>query len=124
MAKTTRKRSRKSTPSTGWLTSDDDEIERRRVRGATEAFQIDPLLRTGRFFGVFWVESENGNPSVLQVANCYLRGTGCERVPSNVTAKHGVEYLRSLGLHSSLTDCQAEQGVFFQLWCRIALTVN
>jgi len=92
MAKTIRKRSRKSTPSTGWLTSDDDEIERRRARGATEAFQIDPPLRTSRFFGTFWVESVDGQSYRVEVRSLTKPINSCDcpdqRINGLGTCKH------------------------------------
>lgn len=41
----------------GWFTSDADEIERRRERGTTGAFQIDPLSQDDDFFGAYQINS-------------------------------------------------------------------
>jgi hypothetical protein len=92
MAKVVRKRSRRITRSPGWLTSDADEIERRRVRGATEAFQIEPLSRTDRFFGAFRVESENRQSYRVEIRSLTKLSNSCDCPDQHInglgTCKH------------------------------------
>ena len=53
--------------STGWLTTDVDEIQRRRARGATEAFQIEPLQQGDDFFGIYQVGSDGGQTYRVEI---------------------------------------------------------
>ena len=50
-----------------WLTTDDDKIGRRRARGATEAFQIEPLPLGDDFFGIYQVGSDGGQTYRIEI---------------------------------------------------------
>ncbi|MFZ0428753.1 MAG: DEAD/DEAH box helicase [Acidobacteriota bacterium] len=49
----------------GWKTSDQEEIERRRLRASLEPMQIDPLEPDQAFFGTFRARSQSGGGSYL-----------------------------------------------------------
>ncbi len=51
------KHSKQRTRPSGWFTSNADEIERRRERGLTGAFQIAPLSQDDDFFGAYQINS-------------------------------------------------------------------
>ena len=44
----------------GWSTSDADEIERRRLRGANEAIRIKAQIQNCYFFGIYRTHSAAG----------------------------------------------------------------
>ena len=54
--KTPQKRNRPS----GWLTSDADEIERRRARGITETIRIEPQTTNDAFFARYLIRADSG----------------------------------------------------------------
>ncbi|MEN8131950.1 MAG: hypothetical protein ABFS45_17565, partial [Pseudomonadota bacterium] len=61
------KNPQKRTRSSGWSTSNADEIERRRVRGAIETFRIESLPQNNDFFGVYQVGSDGGQTYCVEI---------------------------------------------------------
>lgn len=59
MAKRQNKSPRKRTVQVGWLTTDADEIERRRMRGVKEPLQVEQLTRDHEVFADFRVHSHD-----------------------------------------------------------------
>ncbi len=82
---------RKNT-TTGWLTTDADEIERRRLRGANESFQIEPNPYGRDFFGVFDVQSETGQRYRVEIRSLVEPINSCNcpdhRINGLGTCKH------------------------------------
>ncbi len=80
--KKTKKRSNKkrTTPSfQGWRTSDQDEIERRRQRGAVEPYRIETLVNEYPFYGDYRVHSSNGGGYEVEIRSLAepLNACGC-----------------------------------------------
>lgn len=79
-------------PMTGWLSSDDDEIERRRWRGQTEIAAIEPLGPHADFYGDFRVRSISGGSYNVEIRSLDrpLNSCGCadHRVNGLGTCKH------------------------------------
>ena len=51
----------------GWLSTDAEEIERRRLRGREEAIHVE-ALETGRpFFGTFLARSDSGHSYRIEI---------------------------------------------------------
>ena len=76
----------------GWLSSDAEEIERRRWRGRTEIGQIEPLERDLPHFGSFRVHSAGGSAYDVEIRSLDqpLNSCGCadHRVNGLGTCKH------------------------------------
>lgn len=92
---TSRKPTRKSQNRprlTGWSTSDDDEIERRRLRGRDEAIRIDRLDRADAFFGAFLARSNGGHAYRVEIRSLTGHINSCDcpdhRVNGLGTCKH------------------------------------
>ncbi len=93
--KSSRKRTRK-TPGrprfTGWLTSDAEEIERRRFRGIEEAICIEPLERSATFFTTFTARSGTGRTYQVEIRSLSEPINSCNcpdhRVNGLGTCKH------------------------------------
>ena len=87
-SKNLQKRARPS----GWTTSDEDEIERRRLRGATEAFQIEPLAQGNDFFGIYQVDSDGGQTYRVEIRSLAEPINSCDcpdhRINGLGTCKH------------------------------------
>ena len=77
---------------TGWLTTDADEIERRRVRGATEAFRIESLAQSDDFFGFYQVGSDGGQTYRVEIRSLSEPVNSCNcpdhRINGLGTCKH------------------------------------
>ncbi len=77
---------------TGWLTSDADEIERRRLRAANEAFQIEPRAGGGGFFGVYRMRSDTGQIYRIEIRSLAEPINSCDcpdhRINGLGTCKH------------------------------------
>lgn len=91
----TRKRSKHSETPTrpaGWSTSDADEIERRRVRGATEDLQIEALTPGDEFFGDYQATSNNGQAYHVEIRSLLEPTNSCNcpdhRINGLGTCKH------------------------------------
>ena len=92
---TSRKRTRKIQKRprfTGWLTSDADEIERRRLRGREEAIRIEPLDRADAFYGAFLAHSNGGHAYRVEIRSLTGHINSCDcpdhRVNGLGTCKH------------------------------------
>ena len=76
----------------GWATSDADEIERRRLRGATGKFKIECLSEGDDFFGIYQVGSDSGQGYRVELRSLAEPGNSCEcpdhRVNGLGTCKH------------------------------------
>ena len=87
-----KKFSNRQPDSTGWLTTDADEIERRRARGATEAFQIEPLPQGDDFFGSYQVGSDGGKTYRVEIRSLTDLVNSCNcpdhRINGLGTCKH------------------------------------
>ncbi|MCG6867179.1 MAG: DEAD/DEAH box helicase [Gammaproteobacteria bacterium] len=96
MAKTKRVKSRKRPQGRprppGWLTTDADEIERRRQRGLDEAFHIEPLTSDDPFYGVYRVRSDNGQAYRVEIRSLAEAINTCDcpdhRINGLGTCKH------------------------------------
>jgi len=76
----------------GWLTTDDEEVERRRQRAAEEPFTIERLEAGHPVFGTFRVESASGGAYEVEVRSLLRRDNSCgcpdHRVNGLGTCKH------------------------------------
>jgi ERCC4-related helicase len=63
----TRQHSTRRAKPTGWLTSDADEIERRRLRGLDEPIEIEPETPGDGFFGVYRSHSDGGQTYRIEI---------------------------------------------------------
>ncbi|GBE47422.1 ATP-dependent helicase HepA [bacterium BMS3Bbin12] len=76
----------------GWLSTDAEEIERRRLRGREEAIHVE-ALETGRpFFGTFLARSDSGHSYRIEIRSLTEHVNSCEcpdhRVNGLGTCKH------------------------------------
>ncbi len=82
----------KRTRSLGWSTSDADEIERRRTRGATEALQIKSPARADDCFGIHQVASDGGQTYHVEIRSFAVPINSCDcpdhRINGLGTCKH------------------------------------
>jgi hypothetical protein len=78
--------------STGWLTTDADEIERRRLRGANESFQIQSQANDNSIFGVYRVDSGKGHNYRVEIRSLSEAINSCDcpdhRINELGTCKH------------------------------------
>jgi hypothetical protein len=78
--------------SLGWLTTDDEEVERRRQRAEEEPFTIERLEAAHPVFGTFRVESASGGAYEVEVRSLLRRDNSCgcpdHRVNGLGTCKH------------------------------------
>ncbi|MDQ6950396.1 MAG: DEAD/DEAH box helicase [Mariprofundales bacterium] len=76
----------------GWLTSDEDEIERRRDRGAKADVAIQALEPERTFFGSFLLTSDSGDSYRVEIRSLTQRCNSCDcpdhRVNGLGTCKH------------------------------------
>ncbi len=76
----------------GWLTSDADEIERRRLRGASESFQIEAQAGGDEFFGVYRIRRDSGQTYHLEIRSLAEPINSCDcpdhRINGLGTCKH------------------------------------
>jgi len=79
-------------PPSGWSTSDADEIERRRLRGATEVFEIESLTPGDDFFGHYRVDSRGGQTYRVEIRSLAESINSCDcpdhRINGLGTCKH------------------------------------
>ena len=77
---------------TGWLTSDADEIERRRLRGANESSRIEAQAQSDDFFGVYKIHSDNGQTYRVEIRSLVELINSCDcpdhRINGLGTCKH------------------------------------
>ena len=89
--KYSKKAHRRARP-TGWLTSDADEIERRRVRGANETIRIELQTTGDAFFGIFQTHSGSGQAYRVEIRSLSEPINSCDcpdhRVNGLGTCKH------------------------------------
>jgi len=92
-----RTKKQRKTPQTrtrpsGWSTSDADEIERRRVRGVTEAIRIEPEAPDTGFFGYYQARSGGGQTYRVEIRSLADPINSCDcpdhRVNGLGTCKH------------------------------------
>lgn len=92
ITKKRKKNTRKRAPSTGWLTTDADEIERRRLRGANDSSRIVAQGQEDGFFGVYQIHSDNGQSYRIEIRSLLEPINSCEcpdhRVNGLGTCKH------------------------------------
>ena len=76
----------------GWLSTDEEEIERRRVRATEEAIHIDTLESQDPYFGTFRASSAGGGEYWVEIRslNEHVNSCGCpdHRVNGLGTCKH------------------------------------
>jgi superfamily II DNA or RNA helicase len=76
----------------GWSTSDDDEIERRRLRGVNEALRIEPHTPDAGFFGCYRVRSGDGQRYRVEIRSLSEPINSCDcpdhRINGLGTCKH------------------------------------
>jgi len=77
----------------GWKTTDEEEVERRRLRASSEPMTIKPIEPTHRFFGTFSVHSENSSGTyVVEIRSLADTENSCECMDYQVnglgTCKH------------------------------------
>ena len=86
------KKTHKRPRTTGWLTSDADEIERRRTRGLNERFRIESETHDNGFFGAYRVHTRNGQNYRVEIRSLSEPINSCEcpdhRVNGLGTCKH------------------------------------
>lgn len=84
--------SRRHVQSPGWLTSDADEMERRRMRGGSEPFRIEPLRPDDDFFGDYRVHSGDGQTYRVEIRSLAEPANSCDcpdhRINGLGTCKH------------------------------------
>ena len=82
---------RRAQPS-GWLTSDADEIERRRLRGVNEPFQIDSETQDDDFYGAYRIHSNDGKAYRVEIRSLAEPINSCDcpdhRINGLGTCKH------------------------------------
>ena len=82
----------KKTRSLGWYSTDEEEIERRRQRGAEEPIELESLEPDYPFFGTFMVHSGSGGGYHVEIRSLEQRSNTCEcpdyRVNDLGTCKH------------------------------------
>lgn len=62
----------------GWLSTDEEEIERRRYRGAEEAMDIEPEEPGQPFFGTFLTHSESGGSYHVEIRSLNELRNSCD----------------------------------------------
>ncbi|MFQ5519178.1 MAG: SNF2-related protein, partial [Mariprofundus sp.] len=93
-SKTTKQSTEKDTAPrfTGWLTSDEDEVERRRHRGAHGHADIRALEPDSGFFGAFLLTSDSGDTYHIEIRSLTELRNSCDcpdhRVNGLGTCKH------------------------------------
>jgi superfamily II DNA or RNA helicase len=84
----------------GWRTTDEDEIERRRLRAATEDIRIRALEREQPFFGTFLARSPSGEAYQVEMRSLEARINSCDCPDHAInrlgTCKHVEAVLRLL----------------------------
>ncbi len=89
--KRNKKTPRRLLPS-GWFSSDADEIERRRIRGANEAIQIESLTRDDAFYGCYRTHSGSGQTYRVEIRSLTEHVNSCDcpdnRINGLGTCKH------------------------------------
>ena len=92
IAKKRKNSSRIKRGSTGWLTTDADEIERRRLRGTHESFLIHPEARDHDFYGDYRIDSDNGQSYLVEIRSLLEPTNSCDcpdhRIDGLGTCKH------------------------------------
>ena len=87
-----KKHSRRRIPSPGWLTSDADEIERRRLRGTNEAIRVTPQTQADEFFGCYRTHSGGGQVYRVEIRSLSEQINNCDcpdhRINGLGTCKH------------------------------------
>ena len=95
----------------GWLTSDTDEIERRRLRGANASFLIKAQARGEAFFGAFRVSSDGGQTYAVEIRSLARPINSCECPDHHInglgTCKHIEATLRRLQHRRKRAFCAA-----------------
>ena len=80
------------TAPTGWLTSDADEIARRRARGLNEPCRVISQTADDAFFGVYRVDSDNGQTYRVEIRSLAEHVNTCDcpdhRINGLGTCKH------------------------------------
>src|SRR5436305_876752 len=61
----------------GWRTTDDEEIERRRQRAATEPLTVEPIEPGHRVFGTFRVASDGGSSYEVEIRSLTRHDNSC-----------------------------------------------
>ena len=86
------KKTHKRPRTTGWLTSDADEIERRRTRGLNERYRIETEAHDNGFFGTYCVHTGNGQNYRVEIRSLSEPINSCQcpdhRVNGLGTCKH------------------------------------
>jgi hypothetical protein len=86
--------------SQGWLSTDDEEVERRRQRAAEEPFTVEAIEPEQPVFGTFRVESASGGAYEVEIRSLARRDNSCgcpdHRVNGLGTCKHVEAALASL----------------------------
>jgi superfamily II DNA/RNA helicase len=76
----------------GWSTSDEDEIERRRLRGVNEAIRIESQTPDDEFFGWYWCHSDGGQTYHIEMRSLAEPINSCNcpdhRINGLGTCKH------------------------------------
>ncbi len=94
MPKTTKRKqnSPRQVQSPGWLTSDADEMERRRLRGVNESFQIESQTPDDDFFGDYRIHSGDGQTYRVEIRSLAEPVNNCDcpdhRINGLGTCKH------------------------------------
>jgi len=99
----------------GWMTSDEDEIERRRHRGANADIVIQALESERDFFGSFLLTSDSGDTYHIEIRSLTDHCNSCDcpdhRVNGLGTCKHVEAVLKHIGKRKKrLFRAAADQG--------------
>jgi hypothetical protein len=90
----TQRRNKSAAPSipAGWSTSDEDEVERRRLRSVEEAISIESLTTYNEFFGDYRCYSDSGREYRVEIRSLSERINSCNcpdhRINGLGTCKH------------------------------------
>ena len=86
------KNSHKQAQHLGWSTNDAAEIERRRLRGTSESFQVERLAQGDNFFGTYQVGSESGQTYSVEIRSLVEPVNSCncpdQRINGLGSCKH------------------------------------
>jgi len=91
---------KKQTPSIqGWRTSDEDEIERRRQRGAAEACQIENITGNDPFYGDYQLLSGNGGRYAIEIRSLTEPLNSCNCPDHTVNRLGTCKHVEAVLLH-------------------------
>ncbi|MDT8397076.1 MAG: DEAD/DEAH box helicase [Pseudomonadales bacterium] len=106
----------------GWLTTDADEIERRRTRGLKESFRMEPSARKSGFFATYQIDSQEGQTYRVEIRSLTQAINSCDcpdhRVNGLGTCKHieGVLSRLQQGRTRAFKQAAVEGGPWLEIY--------